>query len=80
MSGSANVAYLSTSGAAGNGQEELLVGQTVAFGLSTTTAGGIGIAGSMTISQDYDANGGANATGGQAVLSQLVEQQSLLVM
>ena len=67
VSGSANVAYLSTSGAAGNGQEELLVGQTVAFGLSTTTAGGIGIAGSMTISQDYDANGGANATGGQAV-------------
>ena len=65
VSGSANVAYLSTSGAAGNGQKNY--GQTVAFGLSTTTAGGIGIAGSMTISQDYDANGGANATGGQAV-------------
>ena len=67
VSGSANVAYLSTSGAAGNGQEELLVGQTIAFGMSTTTSTGLGIAGSMTISQDYDADGGNNATGGQAV-------------
>ena len=67
VSGSANVAYLSTSGAAGNGQEELLVGQTVAFGMSTTTASGLGIAGSMTISQDYDADGSSTVTGGQAV-------------
>ena len=67
VSGSANVAYLSTSGAAGNGQEELLVGQTIAFGMSTTTSTGLGIAGSMTISQDYDADGGSTATGGQAV-------------
>lgn len=67
VSGSANVAYLSTSGAAGNGQEELLVGQTVAFGMSTTTSSGLGISGGMTLSQDYDANGSSTVTGGQAV-------------
>jgi len=69
VSGSANVAYVSTSGAAGNGQEELLVGSTVAFGLSTTTASGLGISAGMTLSQDYDVNAATTdeVAGGNAV-------------
>lgn len=71
VSGSANVAYISTVGAAGNGQEELLVGSTVDFGLSTTTASGMGISTSMSLTQDYDNDGattdGNNIDGGQAV-------------
>ena len=67
VSGSGNAAYISTTGAAGNGQEELLVGTTVAFGLSTTTASGMGISGGLTISQDYDANDGDVVTGGNAI-------------
>ena len=46
VSGSANVAYLSTSGSDAAGDEELAVGTTVDFALSTTTASGLGISGS----------------------------------
>jgi len=67
VSGSANVAYLSTSGSTAEGDSEVLVGTTVDFALSTTTASGMGISGSMSISQDYDTNEGENADGGQAV-------------
>ena len=67
VSGSSNVAYLSTSGADSNGDEELAVGNTVDFSMSTTTSGGIGISTSMSISQDYDAAGGVNADGGNSV-------------
>lgn len=67
VSGSSNVAYVSTAGTGDN--EELHVGSTVAFSMSTTTASGMGISAGMTISQDYDADGtgGGVATGGQAV-------------
>ena len=67
VSGSSNVAYLSTSGATTEGDEELAVGNTVDFSMSTTTSGGIGISTSMSISQDYDANTGVNADGGNSV-------------
>ena len=67
VSGSSNVAYLSTSGADSDGDEELAVGNTVDFSMSTTTSGGIGISTSMSISQDYDAAGGVNADGGNSV-------------
>ena len=67
VSGSSNVAYLSTSGATTEGDEELAVGNTVDFSMSTTTSGGIGISASMSISQDYDAAGGVNADGGNSV-------------
>jgi hypothetical protein len=66
VSGSSNVAYVSTAGT-GTNDEELLVGHTVAFSMSTTTASGMGISGGMTLSQDYDTDGGSVATGGQAV-------------
>tara|TARA_B100000530_G_C15871973_1_gene453780 strand:- start:151 stop:1113 length:963 start_codon:yes stop_codon:yes gene_type:complete len=66
VSGSANVAYLATAGT-GTNDEELAVGQTVVFAMSTTTASGMGISGGMTLSQDYDTNGSSTATGGQAV-------------
>ena len=67
VAGSSNVAYLSTSGATTAGDEELAVGNTVDFSMSTTTSGGIGISTSMSISQDYDANTGVNADGGNSV-------------
>ena len=67
VAGSSNVAYLSTSANTTGGDEELAVGNTVDFSLSTTTSGGIGISASMSISQDYDANGGVNADGGNSV-------------
>ncbi len=67
VAGSSNVAYLSTSGATTEGDEELAVGNTVDFSMSTTTSGGIGISTSMSISQDYDAAGGVNADGGNSV-------------
>ncbi len=66
VSGSSNVAYLSTSGADAEGDEELAVGNTVDFAMSTTTSGGIGISSSMSLSLDYD--GAATAVdGGNAV-------------
>ncbi len=74
VSGSSNVAYVSTSGADSNGDEELMVGNTVDFAMSTTTSGGIGISASMGLSQDYDTNGQTTSssvpsgvTGGNAV-------------
>jgi hypothetical protein len=67
VSGSANVAYLSTSGSTAEGDEEVLVGTTVDFGLSTTTASGLAISGGASLSQDYDTNGSAAIDGGQAV-------------
>jgi len=65
VAGSANVAYLST---AGNGDdEELAVGTTVDFSMSTTTSGGLGISSSFSLSSDYDSNNSSTATGGRAV-------------
>ena len=63
VAGSSNVAYLSTSANTTGGDEELAVGNTVDFSMSTTTSGGIGISASMSLSQDYDANGQGNTTG-----------------
>jgi hypothetical protein len=65
-SGSANVAYLSTAGD-GTNDEELAVGTTVDFALSTTTATGMTISAGASISQDYDANTGVGGDGGNAV-------------
>ncbi len=67
VAGSSNVAYLSTSANTTGGDEELAIGNTVDFSMSTTTSGGIGISASMSISQDYDAAGGVNADGGNSV-------------
>jgi hypothetical protein len=57
VAGSSNVAYLSTSANTTGGDEELAVGNTVDFSMSTTTSGGIGISASMSLSQDFDSNG-----------------------
>jgi hypothetical protein len=65
-SGSANVAYLSTAGT-GTNDEELAVGTTVDFALSTTTSSGMTISGGMSLSTDYDANNGSTADGGRAI-------------
>jgi len=65
ISGSANVAYLST--AATTDAEKLAVGSITSFALSTTTATGLTISGSMALSADYDANAAAGGDGGQAV-------------
>lgn len=67
VSGSANVAYLSTSGSDAAGDEELAVGTTVDFSLSTTTASGLGISGGLSLSTDYDANNSDTADGGRSV-------------
>ena len=67
VSGSANVAYLSTSGSDAAGDEELAVGTTVDFSLSTTTASGLGISGGLSLSTDYDSNNSDTADGGRAV-------------
>jgi hypothetical protein len=67
VAGSSNVAYLSTSANTTGGDEELAIGNTVDFSMSTTTSGGIVISASMSISQDYDAAGGVNADGGNSV-------------
>jgi hypothetical protein len=66
-SGSANAAYLSTSGSDAAGDNEIAVGTTVDFALSTTTASGMTISGGMSLSTDYDANNGSTADGGRAV-------------
>ena len=66
VSGSSNVAYVSTAGD-GSNDEELMVGNIVAFAMSTTTATGMGISAGMSLSQDYDTNNGAVATGGKSV-------------
>ena len=62
VSGSSNVAYLSTAGD-GSNDEELAVGNTVTFAMSTTTSGGIGISSSMSLSQDYDSNNQTSLSG-----------------
>ena len=67
VAGSSNVAYVSTSGADTNGDEELMVGNTVDFTMSTTTSGGIGISAGLSLSQDYDTNDGDAVDGGNAV-------------
>jgi len=66
VSGSANVAYVSTAGT-GTNDEELLVGTTVDFGLSTTTSSGMTISGGLSLSTDYDSNNSSTADGGRAV-------------
>jgi hypothetical protein len=67
VAGSSNVAYLSTSANTTGGDEELAVGNTVDFSMSTTTSGGIGISASMSLSQDYDVNKGMGVDGGNSV-------------
>ncbi len=67
VAGSSNVAYLSTSANTTGGDEELAVGNTVDFSMSTTTNGGIGISASMSLSQDYDVNKGMGVDGGNSV-------------
>ena len=70
VSGSSNVAYLSTSANTTGGDEELAVGNTVDFSMSTTTSAGMGISASMSLSQDYDPTtaGATQAVdGGQSV-------------
>ena len=66
VSGSSNVAYLSTAGD-GTNDEELAVGNIVSFAMSTTTSGGIGISSSLALSLDYDANNGQAVDGGNSV-------------
>ena len=66
VSGSSNVAYLSTAGDGAN-DEELAVGNIVSFAMSTTTSGGIGISSSLALSLDYDANNGQAVDGGNSV-------------
>ena len=52
VAGSSNAAYLST---AGNGDdEELAVGTTVDFSMSTTTSGGLGISAGLSLSTDIN--------------------------
>ena len=51
---------------AGNGDdEELAVGTTVDFSMSTTTSTGLGISAGLSLSTDYDSNNGSVATGGR---------------
>ena len=57
---------MSTSGSDAAGDEELAVGTTVDFALSTTTASGLGIA-NLSLSTDYDSNNSDTATGGRSV-------------
>ena len=66
VSGSSNVAYLSTAGD-GSNDEELAVGNTVSFAMSTTTSGGIGISSSLALSTDYDGNNSQAVDGGNSV-------------
>jgi hypothetical protein len=66
VSGSSNVAYLSTAGDGAN-DEELAVGNIVSFAMSTTTSGGIGISSSMALSTDYDGNNSQAVDGGNSV-------------
>jgi len=66
-SGSANVAYLSTSGSDAAGDQELAVGTTVDFALSTTTSSGVSISGGMSLTTDYDNNNSSAADGGRAI-------------
>ena len=65
VSGSANVAYLST--AASTDAEKLAVGTITSFALSTTTSTGLAISGSLAMSQDYDSDGSSGLDGGQAI-------------
>jgi hypothetical protein len=65
VSGTANVAYISS--AASTDSENLAVGTKAAFALSTTTASGMGISGSIALTQDYDGDGNVGADGGQAI-------------
>jgi hypothetical protein len=65
VSGSANVAYLST--AASTDAEKLAVGSIASFALSTTTDTGLGISASLALSGDYDNDGAAAVDGGKAV-------------
>ena len=66
VSGSSDVAYLSTAGD-GSNDEELAVGNTVSFSMSTTTSGGIGISSSLALSTDYDSNDSQTVDGGNKV-------------
>ena len=65
VSGTNNVAYISS--AASSDAENLAVGTTVSFALSTTTDSGMSISSSMALSQDYDNDGTRAVDGGQAV-------------
>jgi hypothetical protein len=68
VSGAASAQYLNT--AASTQNTKLVVGGSVSFALSTTTASGMGISAGMGITQDTDADGQTSASGvsgGQAV-------------
>ena len=65
VSGSANVAYLST--AASTDAEKLAVGSIASFALSTTTDTGLGISASLALSKDYDDDTSTAVDGGNAV-------------
>jgi len=67
LSGSADAAYLSTSGSTAAGDSEIAVGASVDFGMSTTTATGMTISATMGVEQDYDGADNHEVTGGQAV-------------
>jgi hypothetical protein len=54
LSGSADAAYLSTSGSDAEGDSEIAVGASVDFGMTTTTATGMTISATMGVEQDYD--------------------------
>jgi hypothetical protein len=66
VSGTANVAYISTAGT-GTNDEELAVGTTVDFALSTTTSSGMTISAGSSLSQDYDGAANIGGDGGNAV-------------
>ena len=63
VSGSSDVGYLSDV----TGDGRISIGSGVVFGLSTTTANGIGMSTGLSITVDQDGDNGAAAGGGQSV-------------
>ena len=63
VSGSADVGYLSDV----TGDGRISIGSGVVFGLSTTTANGIGMSTGLSITVDQDGDNAAGAGGGQSV-------------
>lgn len=67
LSGSADAAYLSTSGSTAAGDSEIAVGSKASFNMSTATATGMTISTSISIEQDYDGADNHQVDDGQAV-------------
>tara|TARA_B100000035_G_scaffold315160_1_gene334176 strand:- start:600 stop:1613 length:1014 start_codon:yes stop_codon:yes gene_type:complete len=63
VSGSADIGYLSDV----TGDGRISMGSGVVFGLSTTTANGIGMSTGLSVTVDQDADNGAAAGGGQSM-------------